>query len=72
MIKDSGSKRLHVPGPVEEQVEANGLELLTAADIRQKLKDLGITTKLRNLKKLREFLRESSCDKENVPNNNQP
>ena len=63
MIKESRSKRLRVSGPIEEQVEANDLELLTAADIRQKLKDLGIITKLRNLKKLRKLLRESSLDK---------
>ena len=69
MIKDSRSKRLRVSGPIEEQVEANDIESLTAVEIKQKLKDLGITTKLRNLKKLRELLRESSFDKENVPNN---
>ena len=67
-IKDSRSKRLRVSGPSEESVEADDTELLTAKEIKQKLKDLGISTKLRNLKKLRELLRDSLVNKENIPN----
>ena len=56
-------------GPSEELVEADDTELLTAKEIKQKLRDLGISTKLRNLKKLRELLKDSLVNKENIPNN---
>jgi hypothetical protein len=37
--------------------------------IKEKLKELGILTKLRSLKKLKELLKVSLKNKENLPNN---
>ena len=67
-IKDSRSKRLCVSTQINEEPEVD-LESLTASQMKQKLKELGILTKLRSLQKLKELLRESLQNKENHPNN---
>jgi hypothetical protein len=67
-IKDSRSKRLCVSTQINEEPEVD-LESLTASQMKQKLKELGILTKLRSLQKLKELLRESLQNKENNPNN---
>jgi hypothetical protein len=53
---------------INEEPEVD-LESLTASQMKQKLKELGILTKLRSLQKLKELLRESLQNKENHPNN---
>jgi hypothetical protein len=53
---------------INEEPEVD-LESLTASQMKQKLKELGILTKLRSLQKLKELLRESLQNKENNPNN---
>ncbi|CAB4013607.1 Hypothetical predicted protein, partial [Paramuricea clavata] len=67
-IKDSRSKRPRVSTQINEEPEVD-LESLTASQMKQKLKELGILTKLRRLQKLKELLRESLQNKENQPNN---
>jgi hypothetical protein len=57
-----------VSAQINEVAEVE-VDSLTAYEIKEKLKELGISTKLRNLKKLKELLRDSLKNKENLPNN---
>jgi hypothetical protein len=57
-----------VSAQINEVAEVE-VDSLTANEIKEKLKELGISTKLRNLKKLKELLRDSLKNKENLPNN---
>lgn len=67
-IKDSRAKRPRVSAQINEVAEVE-VDSLTANEVKEKLKELGISTKLRNLKKLKELLRDSLKNKENLPNN---
>lgn len=67
-IKESCSKRLRVSAQINEEKEVD-VNSLTANEIKLKLKELGILTKLRSLEKLKKLLRESLTNKENLPNN---
>jgi hypothetical protein len=57
-----------VSAQINEVAEVE-VDSLTANEVKEKLKELGISTKLRNLKKLKELLRDSLKNKENLPNN---
>ncbi|CAB4028844.1 Hypothetical predicted protein [Paramuricea clavata] len=63
-IKESRSKRICVSAQINEETEVD-INLLTANEIKHKLKDLGVLTKLRSLEKLKKLLRESLTNKEN-------
>jgi hypothetical protein len=57
-----------VSAQINEVAEVE-VDSLTANEIKEKLKELGILTKLRSLKKLKELLKVSLKNKENLPNN---
>lgn len=63
-IKESRSKRIRVSAQINEETEVD-INSLTANEIKHKLKDLGVLTKLRSLEKLKKLFRESLTNKEN-------
>lgn len=67
-IKESRAKRHRISTEIIESNEVD-IETLTADEIRKKLKDLGINTRYRCIKKLKEVLTNHLKNKENQPAN---
>ena len=65
LIKDDRKKRHRLSTEQVEEDEKVDIETLTPKEIRAKLKELGVITKWRNLKKLKELYIKSSANKEN-------
>lgn len=67
-IKESRSKRHRLSAEVlEVEPEIAEIDSLTAGEIKEKLKDLGVKTRYRCLKKLKALLLDTLKDKENCP-----
>lgn len=67
-IKDTRAKRVRLSGEIVEDVQAPlpfDMDNLTAHQIKDKLKEIGVTTRLRCLKKLKKLLIETMSNKEN-------
>ena len=67
-IKDSRSKRVRISAEVIEDIEDTSnfdMETLTASEIKDELKKMGVKTRLRCLKKLKKLLVETMKNKEN-------
>lgn len=74
-IKESRAKRHRISAEVVEEINdcTINTDELTAAEIKQKLKELGVNTRCRSLKKLQQLLINTMNDKENQNNKeNQP
>ncbi|CAB4023222.1 Hypothetical predicted protein [Paramuricea clavata] len=71
-IKDTRAKHVRLSGEIVEDVQAPfpfDIYTLTAHQIKDKLKEIGVTTQLRCLKKLKKLLIETMSNKENkLPN----
>ena len=67
-IKENRAKRVRISAEVVEDAQQPNhfdIEALTVHDIKGKLKELGVKTRLRCLKKLQKLLIETMKDKEN-------
>ena len=63
---ESRNKRQRICMEIPEEPLGIDLDSLTLQEIKEKLKDLGVLTKLRSRKKLQELLLDNLNNKENV------